>query len=99
MDITVTELKKKMDGDEDVVLIDVREPHEVNQFNIGGINIPLNKLFNSLDDLLKYKNKEIVIYCRSGSRSEMAKRILIQSGFSNVRNLIGGMNDWQYRIK
>jgi rhodanese-related sulfurtransferase len=99
MDITVTELKKKMDGDEDVVLIDVREPHEVNQFNIGGINIPLNKLFNSLDDLLKYKNKEIIIYCRSGSRSEMAKRILIQSGFSNVRNLIGGMTDWQYRIK
>lgn len=94
-DITVTELKKKMDDKEDILIIDVREPHEYEMYNIGAKLIPLGSLMGALNELEEYKEKEIVVHCRSGMRSASAKEAMMQLGFKNVRNLIGGMLDWQ----
>lgn len=94
MNITVQELKKKMDAGEDFVLIDVREPYEHQEFNIGGTLIPMGNLPNSLNDLAKHKDEEVILYCRSGNRSGMAQQFLLQNGFKNVLNLTGGMLSW-----
>jgi len=95
IDITTEELKQKIDNKDDFVFIDVREQHEFDEFNLGAKLIPLNTLPNSLDDLEKYKEKEIIIHCRSGARSGNAKNYLAQLGYKNVRNLLGGVLRWQ----
>ena len=95
IDITVEELKQKMDGGESFVFIDVREPHEYAEFNLEATLIPLGELVNAIPQLLPYKDEEIVIHCRSGARSGAAKITLAQLGFSNVRNLLGGVLEWQ----
>jgi rhodanese-related sulfurtransferase len=94
-DITVTTLKKRMDQGESIILIDVREPYEHEEFNIGGQLIPLGELPGKLTDLEAHKDEEIVVYCRSGNRSGSAKSFMSQSGFTKVRNLLGGMLEWQ----
>ena len=94
MDITVSELKNKLDNNEDFVLIDVREKYEHDEFNVGGQLIPLGTLPNHLETLAPHKEKEVVLYCRSGNRSGVAQALMQRAGFSNVRNLLGGMLDW-----
>ncbi len=94
-DITVQELKHRLDQEENLFVIDVREPYEYEEFNIGAENIPLGNLLASLDQLADYKDTEIVIHCKSGRRSEAAKQLLLQAGFVHVRNLLGGMDDWK----
>lgn len=96
MDISVQDLKTRMDaGETDFVLIDVREPHEHTAFNIGGQLIPLGTVPGAITDLAPHQESEVIVYCRSGGRSGMAKGLLEQSGFKNVRNLTGGMLAWQ----
>lgn len=96
MDISVKDLKARMDaGDQDFVLIDVREPGEHDAFNIGGTLIPVGTIAGAVGDLEAYKDKEVIVYCRSGARSGMAQGFLQQQGFKNVRNLTGGMMAWQ----
>ena len=94
MDITVQELKQKLDNGEDFTLVDVRETYEHEEFNVGGRLIPLGELPSSIAELAAAKDGEVVVYCRSGKRSGMAQRLLQQAGFSNVRNLEGGMLAW-----
>ena len=94
-DITINELKDKLDKEEDFVLIDVREPYEHEAFNIGGELIPMGRFPAVISDLEEYRDKEVVVYCRSGNRSGVIKRALVNSGFTNVRNLLGGMLAWQ----
>jgi rhodanese-related sulfurtransferase len=94
-DISVVELKKRLDAGETINLIDVREQHEYDEFNLGGDLIPLGTLPGKLEDLEVLKNEEVIVHCRSGARSGTAKMFLIQSGFTNVRNLLGGVLDWQ----
>ncbi len=98
MDIQVEELKDKIDGKEDFILIDVREAYERAEFNVGGTHIPLGAVPSNLDDLEDFKDKEIVIYCRSGNRSGQAKMYMEQLGFKNVRNLLGGMLEWNRKF-
>lgn len=95
MDITVQELKQKLDAGEKFVFLDVREPWENAEFNLGAQLIPLGELMNRLWELEDHKNDEIVIHCRSGSRSGMAQALMQAQGFTNVRNLIGGAMAWQ----
>ncbi len=95
MDITVQELKKKLEGPKNFVFIDVREAYENQEFNIGGDLIPLGQLMDSIPGLEEHQNDEIIVYCRSGSRSAMAQSLLEAAGFSNVRNLTGGVVAWQ----
>ena len=94
-DITVIELKHRLDNEETLLVIDVREAYEYEEFNIGAENIPLNALPAAIAQLADYKDAEIVVHCRSGRRSETAKHLLLQAGFSHVRNLLGGMEDWK----
>ncbi len=96
MDATIQEMKQReAAGTKDYVLLDVREGYERAEFNIGGIHIPLGELMASFDKLAPHKDQEIIVYCRSGKRSMMAQQLLQQSGFSNVRNLEGGMLAWE----
>ena len=99
MNIDVTELKEKLDRGDDFVLIDVREPSEHQEFNVGGQLIPVGIIQAKLPDLQEYKDAEVVVYCRSGGRSGMAQQILQRAGFSNVRNLTGGMLAWRDTFK
>ncbi|MBK8704552.1 MAG: rhodanese-like domain-containing protein [Saprospiraceae bacterium] len=95
MDITVQELKERMDKGETIHLIDVREPYEHEEFNIGGLLCPLGNVMRAIEEMSEHKAEEIVVYCRSGRRSDTAKQIMQQAGYQNVRNLLGGMLDWQ----
>lgn len=95
MDINVQELKQKLDAKEDFVFIDVREAHEYEEFNLGAELIPLGTVMDKIPDLEGHKNKEVVLHCRSGARSGMAQQLMQQAGFSNVRNLTGGVLAWQ----
>jgi len=99
MDITVKQLKEKLDKEESFLLIDVREDYEHEEFNVGGQLIPLGDLQHAIDEMADKMEEEIVVYCRSGNRSAMAQEILEQHGFSNVRNLEGGMLQWQETFK
>jgi rhodanese-related sulfurtransferase len=97
-DITVAELKKRMDAGEQLPVIDVREAWEFDEYNIGAKLIPLGELQMNLDQLPEDRSLELVIHCRSGSRSAAACSYLSGIGYSNVRNLAGGMLAWQSEI-
>jgi rhodanese-related sulfurtransferase len=97
-DITVKELHERMHRSDKLNIIDVREPYEYEEFNIGASLIPLGQLPNTLDELKDLKNDEIIVHCRSGARSNQAKLYLMSEGFTNVRNLLGGMMAWQAEI-
>ncbi|MEL7117891.1 MAG: rhodanese-like domain-containing protein [Bacteroidota bacterium] len=94
MDITVKELKDKIDKGEEFVLIDVREDYEFEEFNLDGKLIPLGNFPSVIPNLEEHKDKEIIIHCRSGRRSAMAQQMLQQAGFANVKNLEGGVLAW-----
>ena len=91
MDITGEELKRRLDAGEKLHIVDVREEWEYEEQNIGAINIPLATLPNHLEQLSSFKDLELIVHCRSGGRSDQAKKYLMQQGFTNVRNLLGGM--------
>jgi rhodanese-related sulfurtransferase len=94
--ISVADLKAKINNNEPVHLIDVREPHEHEEYNIGGILLPLGKIQTmQIDDIEELKNEEVIVYCRSGVRSMNAAIMLQQFGFTNVANLVGGMTAWK----
>jgi len=94
MDINVQELKQKLDKGEKFVFIDVREAHEYEEFNLGARLIPLGDIMAAIADLEADKANEIVVHCRSGARSGMAKQLMTEAGFQNVRNLEGGVLAW-----
>lgn len=94
-DITIDELKARMDKGEALHVVDVREEHEFDEFNIGAQLIPLGELADRLDEIEDVKDVELIVHCRSGARSGRAKEYLESEGFSKVRNLIGGMLAWQ----
>ena len=97
--ITVEEVKARLDKGEKLNLIDVREPHENSDFNIGGILLPLGKVqLLQIDNIENLKKEEVIIYCRSGKRSATAADILDGEGFANTKNLIGGMLEWQEKF-
>jgi rhodanese-related sulfurtransferase len=97
--ISVEALKEKIDSGEKINLVDVREPHEHTDFNIGGILLPLGQVqILNIDTIEDLKNEEVYIYCRSGNRSGQACMMLESAGFANVINVSGGMLAWQDRI-
>jgi len=90
-DITVNELKERLEKSEKFHFIDVREEWEYEEDNLGADNIPLGELAHQLDQLEKIKDEEIVIHCRSGARSGNAKKFMESKGFTKVRNVLGGI--------
>ena len=94
--ISAQELKARLDAGEKLNLVDVREPAEHAEFNIGGTLIPLGKVLSmQVEDIEDLKEQELICYCRSGQRSMQASMMLEQIGFTNVKNLTGGMMGWQ----
>jgi rhodanese-related sulfurtransferase len=94
--ITISEVKERLKKGEQLNLVDVREPSEHAEFNIGGKLIPLGRIQHmDVDQLEDLKNQELICYCRSGNRSGQACQILDTLGFTNTKNLQGGMIAWQ----
>jgi rhodanese-related sulfurtransferase len=95
-EITVEELKQRIDNGEELHIIDVREPDEYTEYNIGAKLIPLGQIMSmQLDDIDELKDEELIIHCRSGKRSMQACMVLEQVGFTNVVNVTGGALAWQ----
>jgi rhodanese-related sulfurtransferase len=95
-EISVQELKEKLDKGEDFQLIDVREDFEYQVSNLGGELIPLGGILIETDKIAK--DKEVVIMCRSGKRSAAAIMQLEAQGYTNLYNLYGGILAWQEDI-
>jgi sulfur-carrier protein adenylyltransferase/sulfurtransferase len=95
-EITVQELKAKMNSGEDFQLIDVREPHEAEIAQIGGQLIPMGEVMTQLDKISR--DKPVIVHCRSGARSGSIVKALESQGFNNVYNLKGGILAWSREI-
>ncbi len=97
--ISVEELKRRMDAGEEINLVDVREPDENADFNIGGQLLPLGYIQTmQIDDIDNLKDEEVILYCRSGNRSGQACLMLDTFGFTNTKNLTGGMVAWMEKF-
>ena len=97
--ISVDDLKAKIDAGEKINLVDVREPHEHAEFNVGGLLLPLGNLQSmQIDEIEDLKNEKIYFYCRSGNRSGQACLLLETMGFTDVVNVTGGMLAWREKF-
>jgi len=96
--ISVEELKRKLDAKEDIFVLDVREPHEYPIANLGAPLIPVGQVEARIAELAPQKDREIVVHCRSGARSQKAALVLKQAGFKHVSNLAGGILAWAEKI-
>jgi len=94
--MTAKELKRRRDAGDDFQLIDVREPYEYQIAQIGGKLIPQNDVPNRLAEI--DRNREVVVHCRSGARSQRIAEFLKQAGYQNVSNLAGGILAWSDEI-
>ncbi|HXB22791.1 MAG TPA: molybdopterin-synthase adenylyltransferase MoeB [Candidatus Solibacter sp.] len=95
-EISVEELKRRLDAKEDVYILDVREPHEYQICNLNGHLIPLNDLPRRVNEL--DPDKEVVVHCKMGGRSAKAVEFLHKSGFTKAKNLTGGILAWSDKI-
>jgi len=94
--LSVKELKRRMDAGENLFILDVREPFEYQIANIGGKLIPQNEVPQRLSEI--DRNQEIIVQCKSGGRSQRIAEFLKQSGFPNVANLAGGILAWSDEV-
>lgn len=99
MEISPTQLKERLDKGDQLVLLDVRDPHELMIANIedaiSPIHIPKGELKERISEIESFKNdKDIVVYCRTGKRSVECSAILKELGFTRVLNLTGGLHAW-----
>jgi sulfur-carrier protein adenylyltransferase/sulfurtransferase len=96
-DITPAEVNELLQSGQDVVLVDVREPHEWNAGHVEAAqHIRLAELPNRLSEIPK--DRDVVMICRSGGRSEHARQYLAQAGYARVRNMVGGMMRWAREV-
>jgi rhodanese-related sulfurtransferase len=94
--IDVHQFKSRIESGEALHVVDVREPSEHEEFNVGGILIPLGDIRGGdIDAIESLKDQEVILYCRSGNRSGQAAMILESMGFTNVINVTGGMLSWR----
>jgi rhodanese-related sulfurtransferase len=92
--ISVIDLQQKINNHDDFMLIDVRESFEREHFNIGGLHIPMQTVFERVEDIPK--DKEVIFYCQKGIRSMIViQRLSEKFGYHNLVNLQGGMDAWQ----
>jgi adenylyltransferase/sulfurtransferase len=98
-EISATELKQRLDAGDVPVLVDVREYYEADIADlpeVGQLRIPMAELMDRMDEM--DKESELVLYCRSGARSDRAVRHLLRHGYTNVLNLKGGMLAWRKEV-
>ncbi len=97
--ITAEEAKKIMDSGEEYVLLDVREQDEFDEGHIAGaILIPYTEIENKAEEMLPDRDKQILVYCRSGRRSKIAAESLAKLGYTNIKEF-GGIIDWPYEVE
>lgn len=94
--ITVKELKRRIDAGENVYILDVREPWEYVIAHIGGRLIPQDEVPQRLTEI--DRNREVIVQCHHGGRSQQVAELLKRSGFPRVVNLAGGINTWSEEI-
>lgn len=95
-EITVDQLKQRLDKKDDIFILDVREPQEYDICNLKGHLIPLRELPKRINEL--DTAKEIVVHCKVGGRSRTAVEFMKQAGFRKIKNLVGGIDEWAERI-
>ena len=96
--ITATELAFLIENKKDFQLIDVREPEEHEEFNIGGQLIPLGEITQQIEKIAT--GKPVIIYCRKGIRSQVAiQRLQDKFPFTNLINLVGGTEAWRRQFE
>ncbi|MFT5514064.1 MAG: rhodanese-related sulfurtransferase [Rhodothermales bacterium] len=96
--ITVRELADRQAEPDAPFVLDVRQPHEREFASIGGLHIEMSTLPDRLGEIEEHKDKEIVVYCRSGQRSANVVRFLQSNGFPKALNLEGGILAWSREI-
>lgn len=94
--ITPAELKQRLDADADIFVLDVREPFEHQIANIGGTLIPLNEVPQRLAEI--DREREVVVHCKMGGRSQRAAEFLARQGYTKVSNLAGGIIAWSNEV-
>lgn len=98
-EISPRELKSRLDSGEKLVILDVREPHELKICSlVNTVHIPMGELADRLTELDKYKDGDIVVYCRSGGRSGRCVEYMRLQGFNRALNLTGGILEWADQI-
>ena len=94
-DISQAELTQRIKTKHEQLILDVRSPEEYKEGHIpGAINIPYDRLDSRLAEIGLHKNKDVVLYCKSGRRSAIAANILQSAGFSKLQHLDGDMDGW-----
>lgn len=97
--VTYTDLQQKIADKEDIVLLDVRTAEEFNSGHIPtAVLLPYDQIEDKSEKLLNDKNKEIIVYCRSGRRSAIALDMLVKLGYTNVKDF-GGVSRWQGQLE
>lgn len=96
MEISATELKERLDRGEEMVLLDIRNAYELDLANLenSSIHIPQDQLMARVDELSPYVEQDVVVYCRTGNRSQGCVQFLKSKGFKKVFNLTGGLHAW-----
>ena len=94
--ITAKELQRRIDADEQVYILDVREPWEHKVAQIGGKLIPMNEIPQRLSEI--DREREIIVQCHHGIRSQRVAEFLQQSAFPRVVNLVGGIDAWSREV-
>ena len=92
--IFAQELKDRLSKGEKPFILDVRESADAQRSNIGGKNIPNGELPNRISEINIPKDSEIIVHCYSGGRSRTAIAFLESQGFTNCKNLEGGINSY-----
>lgn len=88
MQITAEEFKARFS---ELIILDIRTPHEIEEMDLGGIQIPLDELLLNIESVEHLKNQEVIIICYTGLQSKIAQKILEKRGFQSLRNLEGGL--------
>lgn len=97
--ISSEDAKKIMDSGDEVIILDVREQDEYDEGHIAGaILIPYTEVENKAQEILPDKDKQILVYCRSGRRSKIAAESLAKLGYTNIKEF-GGIIEWPYEIE
>lgn len=94
--MTCVELKARLDSGEKPILVDVREPFErdiADLPEIDQLRIPVGEIATRMDEIPR--DREVILYCRSGARSQAVGQLLVSMGFSDVVNLTGGVLGWR----
>ncbi|MBI2824096.1 MAG: rhodanese [Planctomycetia bacterium] len=99
LEVTCRDVKAKLDAGEPLLFLDCREADEQALARIDGTRlVPMSELATRLDELAPFRDKEIVVHCHLGGRSERVAAWLRAQGFAKARTMVGGIDLWSEEI-